>query len=331
MELSIIIPVYNCEKYIKECLNSIIAEMNSLTEIILLDDGSVDDSYAICCEYASERVKVYRNSNHGVAFTRNLGIRYASGKYLMFVDSDDILITGWSKIISKAIDDKEDIIYFSEFLAENNVSKKNILDNILRIPNEKNWGSLAGVYSKLFNREFLLANQIFFHESIINGEDALFNIHAIAAASSFALVPASIYLYRVNYSSATHSFNDKFLVSNQVFLKELEMSLSVWIELSNSDIKSYMDFCRINGIYLFLYRISLIRNSSLRKEKIKFFKDNDIENSLRNFRYSQKFGLITNIFCMLLKHKCFRFSVFLMRTLNKVRHIIKKNSIWESV
>lgn len=99
--ISVIVPVYNVEAYLKRCLDSLILQSFSDFEILLVDDGSTDRSPEICDEYAEadKRVKVFHTSNAGVAAARNLGLAYASGQYIMFVDSDDYVDSDFFKIM----------------------------------------------------------------------------------------------------------------------------------------------------------------------------------------------------------------------------------------
>ena len=92
--LSVIIPVYNVEKYLRKCVDSVLAQDIADMEVILIDDGSPDNCGAICDEYAEKdaRVKVIHKENEGVATARNVGLDIARGKYITFVDSDDYLL-----------------------------------------------------------------------------------------------------------------------------------------------------------------------------------------------------------------------------------------------
>lgn len=100
-KLSIIIPVYNCESFLETCLNSIVSEMNELIELILINDGSIDGSGEICEKYSNqyENIIYFLKNNTGVSDTRNVGINSAQGEYIIFVDSDDFLAKGWSKVV----------------------------------------------------------------------------------------------------------------------------------------------------------------------------------------------------------------------------------------
>ena len=102
--LSIIVPVYNSEKYLKECLNSIVSD-NHLIEIILVDDGSTDQSATICDEYAKkvDNIRVFHLTNKGVSAARNFGIKHSNGQWIWFIDSDDFIAINAIKVIIKNI------------------------------------------------------------------------------------------------------------------------------------------------------------------------------------------------------------------------------------
>ena len=113
--LSIIIPLYNCEKYIKHCLDSILAQglNKSDFEIIIVDDGSVDNSYAIASAYATDHdnIIVVRQENQGVACTRNNALKMAKGNYVTFVDADDMLVGGsLAKLLRIAMENKAEMV-----------------------------------------------------------------------------------------------------------------------------------------------------------------------------------------------------------------------------
>ena len=113
MDVYIIIPLYNCEAYIEDCINSIIKQIDNKVEIILIDDGSVDNTFEICKSFLSNsNIKYFKNDNHGVSFSRNFGISKSSGKYIMFVDSDDLWDDSTYENIKKSLDLNYDLICF---------------------------------------------------------------------------------------------------------------------------------------------------------------------------------------------------------------------------
>uniref|UniRef100_UPI004029BBEB glycosyltransferase family 2 protein n=1 Tax=Eshraghiella crossota TaxID=45851 RepID=UPI004029BBEB len=95
MKLSIIIPVYNAEKYIEECLDSIISEIDEQVEVLLLDDGSTDHSYQMIKNYERKNIRIFHHENHGVSYTRNQGGEEAAGEFLMVVVADATKLPCW--------------------------------------------------------------------------------------------------------------------------------------------------------------------------------------------------------------------------------------------
>ena len=107
-KVSIIIPVYNAEKYLSECINSIIYQSYNNLEIILVNDGSTDNSIYICRQYANKdnRIIVIDSDNYGVSYARNIGIERATGKYIVFIDSDDMIEKDYIGILVTEMEEK---------------------------------------------------------------------------------------------------------------------------------------------------------------------------------------------------------------------------------
>lgn len=127
LEISIIIPIYNVEKYIKDCFESIVKQKNMFNvEIICIDDGSTDNSGKICDYYAKidKRFKVFHQKNLGVAAARNVGLKIASGKYIAWVDPDDYLSKDWYQKINACIKKNIDVIFFDYLLINGKNVKK---------------------------------------------------------------------------------------------------------------------------------------------------------------------------------------------------------------
>ena len=169
MKLSIIIPVYNVEKYLNKCVDSLIAQNLVDTEILLIDDGSPDGCGKICDEYAEKYdfIKSYHKKNGGLSDARNYGIKQAQGDYIIFIDSDDYVNEQFKKIYSY-LNDNFDAILFGwdvETLKSNytiNNQEQKILSKYeiykgLEICSKKNSACI-----KAINRNFLLKNNLFF-------------------------------------------------------------------------------------------------------------------------------------------------------------------------
>ena len=117
IKFSIIVPIYNTEEYIEECINSIRAQHYQHWELILVDDGSTDSSLTICKEIASlePRIKLYHKQNEGVSSARNYGIKHITGDYLIFVDADDIVLPCWLDEYYKCVKLNNPDICFQDF------------------------------------------------------------------------------------------------------------------------------------------------------------------------------------------------------------------------
>ncbi len=212
MLLSIIIPVYNIEKYLNRCIESIFHQSFTDYEIILVDDGSKDGSSKICDDYSNQdkRVRVIHKTNGGVSSARNLGVKEARGQYVMFIDGDDELCDETLSENMKYLLDERDIeiiefpgyYHFGnnkiEFLIKekNSISlkgNKKIINHWLKKPSFECW-------RKIYKRSLL--NNILFDEKITVGEDLLFLIHVMSICKYYFVSEKGCYLYNYNESSA---------------------------------------------------------------------------------------------------------------------------------
>lgn len=160
--ISVIVPVYNVEKYLRCCVDSILAQTFTDIEVILVDDGSTDSSGAICDEYAQKdsRVRVFHKENGGVSSARNLGLDEAKGKWIAFVDSDDYIgVTLYEKIMTEAAE--QDVIYF-HFSTDNGGSITKIYQQKLKLL-ERKPRSFTGFY---IPSEGVLRNDVFFDNGL---------------------------------------------------------------------------------------------------------------------------------------------------------------------
>ena len=117
-KVSIVVPVYNVEKYLKRCVNSLIGQSYSNLEILLVDDGSKDSSLSICKEYElkDSRIRVFHKENEGLGLTRNYGIERATGEYITFVDSDDYLTSdAITAMLDRAIATNADVVIATHY------------------------------------------------------------------------------------------------------------------------------------------------------------------------------------------------------------------------
>lgn len=183
IDVSIIVPVYNVEKYLRRCLESISVQTHSNIEIIVIDDGSSDSCFEICDEYEllDNRVKVLHQKNHGVSFSRNVGIDIASGDYLMFIDSDDYITdNAVEKLLENANEYNLDISY-GNFMEINKTEIQSYLfhgqyyhlfSGTDFIKNQLKAGKLyVPVVMGIYKREFIIQNKLYFKNGIVHEDE----------------------------------------------------------------------------------------------------------------------------------------------------------------
>jgi glycosyltransferase involved in cell wall biosynthesis len=206
-KISIIVPVYNVEKYIHRCIDSILAQTFSDFELILINDGSTDKSGSICDNYAKEdsRIKVIHIKNGGVSKARNKGITIAKGDYLMFCDSDDFVERHWCSLLYKAISQGGNVLPVSGVRVVNNIRKQNS-ETIKAFPQRMSikkgkyfetykQGLSGGLWCKIYDRRVIIENGLYFDDSVNRGEDLLFNLSYISHMDSFVTIPSITYNY----------------------------------------------------------------------------------------------------------------------------------------
>lgn len=229
-KLSIIVPVYNVELWLNKCIDSLLDETYEDIEILLIDDGSTDKSGEICDKYAlkNKKIKVFHNKNEGLSYSRNFGIKNATGKYVMFVDSDDYISD--KKIVEKFInilnDEKSDFIYTSycrfndgkddeitEILPidieKNEIKNKSGIDILALLIEKNNYHHAA--YLKICNRKFLIDNNLFFKEGIYH-EDAEWSPKLFYYSKKISIYSEPYYMRRMRENSIITTTNEKSIV-----------------------------------------------------------------------------------------------------------------------
>lgn len=215
--VSVIIPVYNVDRYLKKCIKSVLGQTYRNLEIILVDDGSKDKSPEICDKFArvDDRIIVIHKKNAGVSIARNVGIEHSRGEYLCFVDSDDFIPNDaiqslyygmidsssdlccgtWAKISSKRTVYNQ---YCSQIIA---TSEKEALSAYLNIE------EVNGPVAKLYKKSIIDSANIRFKEGVLIGEDAIFNYQYIQNCHTVSLINKTVYFYnKLNVDSVTHGF-----------------------------------------------------------------------------------------------------------------------------
>jgi len=323
--LSIVIPVYNAHQYLDACILSILREMRDGDELLLINDGSTDDSYEICKKYESDQVLVINNTNHGVSYTRNCGIQRAVNDYVTFVDADDYLQPGWRNTLENGMQTEQDIIFFSSESAYV-PSKKEIVSSILFLPNTQPLSVRAGAcWSKLFLLSFVRENQLFFDSEIINGEDGLFCLSAVIATDRYTVVQSpEFYYYRVNTSSATHRYNEKFNTSNLKYVATADRLLKEFGGFSDEECQYYVDLIQARGLYILAYKISLIKDSSLRRKQHTLFEQQEYLALYERHIPGKTCSYMERTTFALLKRRRFKWALIRIALLRSIYQTVKK-------
>ena len=203
--ISIIIPVYNVENYLERCIQSIIKQITSNDEIILVDDASTDSSGEICKAYEKEyeNIHYYKQAkNSGTSKTRNLGLERVRGKYICFLDSDDFVEDNYIEVMLKNIQNYDLVICAYYFVYDSKKEKRIIsmpsqkMDDKNIVQLFKNKEMLNSPCNKMYRTEIIKKNQITFDESESRGEDLLFNLDYIYyAKNNIFIIDKPLYNY----------------------------------------------------------------------------------------------------------------------------------------
>ena len=207
VDISIIVPIYNASKYLKKCLDSLVNQTKKELEFILINDGSTDDSESIIKSYNDSRIKYFKRSNHGIGKTRNFGINNASGKYIMFLDSDDYLEENACEVLYKKIEKEKLDVVVCDFYRVDSNSKE--VEKIISFKNTKlkdNPNLLLNInlapWNKIYRSDLLKDNNIKFIEDL-KYEDAPFVALALLKSKKIGKVDKTLINYTIHEKSET--------------------------------------------------------------------------------------------------------------------------------
>lgn len=208
-DISIIVPIYNAEKYLNKCIDTLLCQTKSEIEFILINDGSTDKTDEIIRKYKDKRIKYYKNKNQGIGKTRNFGISKSTGKYIMFIDSDDYLEENTCQLLyDKAIKENADLVicnFYKVYYPTNRIEEVKLLDfkntTLKENPKLINEVNLSP-WNKLYKRELITKNKIKFVEDL-KYEDAPFVIKAISKAKKITKVNECLNYYVIHGNSET--------------------------------------------------------------------------------------------------------------------------------
>lgn len=283
-KITVIIPVYNAERYIKRCLKSVTSQSYKNFEVILINDGSTDSSESIIKKYinADNRFRYFSQNNSGPSFARNLGIKKAKGDYLSFIDADDWVSPDYlEKLITPMLNNGTDLVCagyyevnprfpkglklhdFREELFNKNINKKSFQSNLFNGVSGVLWG-------KLFKKEIFDCNNILLNPNLTLSEDLLAVLEYSRFIDKVFIIPDAIYYYnRLDESGLSRGLNLEKYLSLKVFFKEVERFRE---ELS------FLDLELIKDKRKYSFMIQLLKDQSRSKKEYYKIADFLVEN-----------------------------------------------------
>ena len=292
MDISVIIPVYNTEKYLASCIESILRQDNVSLEIILVDDGSKDTSPLICDEYSNKyrNIKVYHIKNSGPATARNEGFKVAKGEYVTFTDSDDKMEPLMLyKMISAGKKHHADIVCcnYKEVDEEGHITDRTYSNKTHILNHEEalvNFYSKDKIFSqcwtKLFKRQLLIDHHIENDSTLRFDEDIIYNIRAFRYAKTTVIIDEPLYEYTIRGNSLAHG---------EYFIKYPEQYINDSIkrvQITQESVKDETDRVKEwSNVHILLYHNQLLgRVASLTK----YHSDKRIKGILKYIRQNRK-------------------------------------------
>ena len=280
--VSIVVPVYNVEKFLDDCMESLLAQTIDSYEIILVDDGSTDRSSELCDRYAEKhkRVRVIHQLNKGSSSARNVGIIDARGKYIAFCDSDDKMHFCMLETMVESLErNSADIaicgfetfpngkVTLSAFPNEKVLNPKELINSCATI---HSGNEFCFSWRFMFRNSFLKENELLFDEEISIGEDMLFNTCAVMEAGRIVVVPKALYYYRIDNVNSIMRIKFKPQLEEKLQL-QYEKKMKITRKYGLDSNKSWMEdlgYYYITGFAGMLFRNAMNGPEEERKKVI---------------------------------------------------------------
>lgn len=325
MLVSVIIPVYNVEKYLNKCVTSVLNQSYRNIEIILVNDGSTDKSLEICKYFQStdSRVKVVDKKNGGLSSARNIGLKEAKGDYVLFLDSDDYYddMDGINQLVLSLNKEKVDVLnfYYKKYFEESEVFQKVFSEvNIEELYSLSSYSErllwlimnshyIASACNKLIKRELLIDNSLFFEDGLLS-EDIEWTLKLALCSKSIGIQNLDFYVYRQRENSITHTVSNKHIHDLFYILENL---LSIIDGVSDDKLKEA-------SYYYIAYQYGTLLvnvHYASKKSRKKYYKKMKTLSYLLNYHTNKKIYLLS----MIKKIFGFRILYFVTYIFSKVR------------
>ena len=337
-KISVIIPVYNCASYLERAIESVISQNDfDNYELILVDDGSIDESSSICDKYAAEynNIKAYHQANSGVSVARNKGMELASGEWIMFLDSDDYFPDNVSEKFFKYGDadiicgnhssNKADGCGFLNDFKSGIHLKSEIIDRLQLFLSSSN-NFFYTCWGKMFRSSIIKENCIEFPAGVKYAEDMVFVYTYLTCCKNISLVDEDIYYYYVNESNATNVVEKSFEVFEFIFNWKTEYfnkcgcDKSVYNQLETSFVYSCYNSVKTSATYIrsFSEAVKYIKEIFSNKAFYELYVNND--------DYKKQTSTNDKLLDKFIRRKNAVFTVLLFRLLALKSKILSKNS-----
>lgn len=329
--LSFIMPTYNSSLYIEETLDSLlksIGDYSDITEVICVDDGSSDSTIEIIERFQSlfPNLYLFKNSHGGVSSARNTALEQVKGKFLTFVDSDDLFSSNFVEYFMN-LDKNFDLLFTDVKNTGGLVSYTSVSPNDKLAIFKANFGIgeykiHPGVAGKIFRSQFVQDNQIRFNEKLSFAEDILFNFSALTIANNVLLDDKEFY-----YVNGTHSlmyYNEKNLTGQLEFVEEIRLLLQKYPESESKELIETMIVIKAMTVYIDRYfgplwlngTYSLNKAAKLMKATIE---DNKFSKAFNSSRLDYSIGRRYVVFRKLLRFKQYKLCLIYNRIMDKIK------------
>lgn len=324
-KVSVIIPVYNAEQYLRQCLDSVINQTLKNIEIICINDGSTDKSLQIIKEYQQKDkriILVNLKQNKGVSNARNEGIKLSIGHYIAFVDADDFLEKNY---IEKLSEHEADIVacsFYKEYPFKN---EKNIIvkEKISRTKDEfikdllSFQKSIGAVWGKIFNSKYLKDNILLFDEKLVLAEDAEFCLRLMKHNPKIIYIPDILYHYNFSNNSTVRTFNKFYSNFYNNSLRKIEplINKTKYLTQWNNFVAHHLLLICVNYCFNLQNKISYNKKKEMLK---KVLEDKLFANCLKLSKIKD-FPLTKQITLFCLKYKMYLIVYLISIIRNKMR------------
>ncbi|MBD3107683.1 glycosyltransferase [Bacillus sp. AGMB 02131] len=312
VKVSVIIPVYNAEKYIRECIESLLNQTLQQCEFIFINDGSADNSEQIINEYKKidNRIILINQENSGVSTTRNAGLHRASGEYIGFVDADDFVeVDMYEQLYTKAKEYNCDVVFCNyeseidghKLITDYTFPKNNLLDvdfiNHTILPYFIKEENLNTVCNKIFKNKIIQEKNITFPRNMDLGEDGMFNISFFYTAKNTIYLDYTGYYYREVAGSATRNILKKNYFQQSLNVYNMELPDQIQNKIGIHTIKQFKSIKLIKSTiaYIHIYfqpskEVSFLKRYLFIKKMIS---DKSVQESLSYYYIENQSGLVS--------------------------------------